>query len=202
MYYSQTRPASPPLITFAQMQSQLRITTDDEAQYIADLIDAATEYAEQALDSSLLTRVISVVYTTPQVFDLTGTSGMAVDFPSSWAQGQRFYLPRGPVSIGSVISAIDTNAKSLTFTQDRRGLADYCVLTPGQAFVAPLTITYTAGYGAAAAAVPADLRMAIRTHTATLFENRESVSEGKTLAAVPHSLEAFYRLRRRACPVA
>jgi len=152
MYYTQTRPLSPPLITFAQMQSQLRIVTVDEQQYITDLVSAATEYAEQALDSSLLTRTITAVYTLPQVFALYGASayagaGNGSDFPSNWLQGQRFFLPRGPVPIGAggITSAIDFNGKALTFTQDRGGLNDYLVLTPGQSFTAPLTIVPVAG---------------------------------------------------------
>jgi hypothetical protein len=197
MYYTYTRPTSPAVISWAQMQAQLRVVTDDEQQFVTDLVDACTEYAEQALDSSLLTRTITAVYDAPSVLNPGGFIG---SWPSNWHNGQRFFLPRGPVPIGGVVSITDTNGKSLSFTQDRSGFADYAVLTPDQNFVSPLTIVYSAGYGSAAANVPGDICMAIRLHASTLFEQRASTDE-KQILAVPHSLEAFYANRKRTAPV-
>ena len=202
MYWTGQRPSSPPLVTFAQAQAQLRIVTSDEQQYITDLIDACSEYAEQALDSSLLFRTITAVYNDgPPVFHPNGP-GPGIDaWPQNWMQGNRYFLPRGPVLLGNVQSITDANGQSLAFTQDRQGLMDYAILKPSQNFTGPVTIVYTAGYGSTAAAVPSDICMAIRTHVATLFENRTSADE-KAVLAVPHSLEAFYALRKRTPPVA
>lgn len=187
MLWTGTRPTSPPLATFAQLQSQLRIRSGEEEQYILDLLDACTEYAEQTLDTSLLTRTITATEYHQAAIDFWGT---AERYPN------RVYLPRGPVS--SVTSVTDSKSASISFTQQRFGLADFVVLN--DPYAAPVTIVYQAGYGADAASVPSDIKMAIRTHVAHLFERREAADE-KSIVNVPLSLMAFYALRRRTPPV-
>jgi len=187
MLWVGARPTAPPLVTFAQMQAQLRITTTDETQYITDLVDACTEHAENALDSSLLQRTIVATYYGAEPVNL---------WTDYWDKC-KLYLPRGPVQ--SITSVIDSNNTTITDWQlQRHGLADFCLVKG--VFVAPLTITYVAGYGNTAAAVPSDLCMAIRMHVASLYRFREPVSD-KALSTVPRSLEAFYALRRRTPPV-
>jgi len=170
--------------------SSLRVTTFDEQIYWQDLLDACTEYAENALDSSLLTRTITATYfeyhTTP-----LGFFGYDGYYP------RLLLLPRGPVQ--SITSITDANGNVINFNWETYGNSDKLRMLSG--YVAPLTVVYQAGYGDTADNVPSDIRMAIRTHVATLFEQRGSTDE-KAILAVPHSLEAFYQLRRRSCYVA
>jgi uncharacterized phiE125 gp8 family phage protein len=188
MKWTATRPAAPPLASFTQMQSQLRLTTTDEQIYWQDLLDACTEHAENALNSSLLVRTIVAVYYEP-----SNPSYQAYYRNTE----RRLHLPRGPVQ--SVSTAIDAAGITLTnYSLEREGNTD--LLHVGQGFTPPLTVTYTAGYGSNMTDVPADIRMAIRTHVATLFEQRASTDE-KTILPVPHSLEMFYAARRRGSPV-
>lgn len=187
MLWTGTRPTSPPLATFAQLQSQLRIRSGEEEQYILDLLDACTEYAEQTLDSSLLTRTITATYWHQGAVDFWGS-------PERYAD--RVFLPRGPVI--SVTSVIDANGQNIGYQSQRFGLADF-VQFMGP-YASPVVVTYQAGYGATADTVPADIRMAIRTHVAHLFERREAADE-QAVVNVPLSLVSFYGQRRRTPPV-
>jgi uncharacterized phiE125 gp8 family phage protein len=105
-------------------------------------------------------------------------------------------LPFGPLV--SVTSLVDDNDTTLTdYDVSAVGKSDRVKINEG--FSAPLTVTYQAGY-ASASDIPASIRHAILTHVATLFENRESVSDRAKLP-VPHSLEAFYQRKSRKVPV-
>ena len=192
--FSNVRPTSPAIVSFAQMQSQLRITATDEEQYIMDLVDAATEYAETALSASLLQRTITTVVGSD--FHLPAY-GIFYDHHHN-----RMTLPRGPVS--AVNSIVDVNGTAITnFALTRHGNSDGLVIrqSPGFGYSFPVTITYTAGYGPNVTDVPADIRMGIRTHVASLWRVRTSIEEG-ALMPVPHSLEAFYRAKARSVCVA
>jgi len=188
--WSGTRPTSPPLLTYPQLAAQLRIDDFDEQTYIMDLLDAATEYAEQALDSSLLTRTITATYYTSQTFDM---------YPGLfWGYEKRLVLPRGPVS--AIQSITDADANNITQYQlQRHGFTDEVSIR--QTYTAPLTIVYTAGYGDTAADVPADIRLALRTHVASLWRTRESISD-RQMIPTPQSLADFYARRNRTAPVA
>jgi uncharacterized phiE125 gp8 family phage protein len=185
MKWTGTRPTDPCLVTYGQMQSQLRIVSDDEQDYVDDVVDACIDYAEQALDASLLIRAITAIY-----YDQAGP------YYGVYRNYHRLALPRGPVQ--SVTSVTDANGTITGFTLEGEGNTDILKIT--QAWTAPLTVVFVAGFGSNVTDVPADIRMAIRTHAATLFEQRASTDE-KAILPVPHSLEAFYQLRRRSSPV-
>jgi uncharacterized phiE125 gp8 family phage protein len=188
MKWTATRPTTPPLVTFPQMQAQLRIDGVDEQDYITDLIDAATEHAENALATSLIRRNITATF-----YD----ENASIHNTNFNQNGTRLYLPHGPVA--SVTTVTDTNGNALTYRFGASGHAEYITIT-SVSYTYPITVVYVAGYGTTAATVPADIRMAIRTHVASLWSNRESISE-KAMVPVPHSLEQFYQLRRRTTPV-
>jgi uncharacterized phiE125 gp8 family phage protein len=190
---SNPRPSSSvtPLVTWAQMQAQLRLDTADEQQLISDYVDACIEYAEQALYSSLLTRTIVVQDAAP----------ISLVFWAACQPKARYELPRGPVQ--SITSMVDANGQVIppaNMILDGYGFLDILNVNYSS-YVAPVTITYVAGYGPAAANVPADICMAIRTHVAGLWRNRESISD-RTLLPVPHGLQDFYRLKARTTPAA
>jgi len=176
-----------PVVSSAQMTAQLRLDDPTELLYIADLVDAAAEYAEQAMDTSLITRTCTVIHYQPPMY-LTSVP--------VFTKQVKLFLPRGPVA--SITSVVDAISRAVTFTHERQGTEDYAVLTG--TFTMPITVTYAAGWGTAAQ-VPADIRLAIRTHVVSLWENRASVSDTHYLP-VPHSLEEFYAKRRRTSSVA
>lgn len=192
--YTNVRPSSPPLCTYPQLKAQLKIDADDEMQYLMDLLDAATEYAESALDASLLTRTI--------------TATIEEHYPaptfSFWPgdHSHRHFLPRGPVQ--SITSVTDSTGNAIQYKWERTGNSDFVIFTgqpPG--IVWPVTVVYQSGYGNTAAAVPADIRLALRAHVASLWSNREATTTGTNgqMADAPLSLQAFYSLKRRTTPV-
>jgi uncharacterized phiE125 gp8 family phage protein len=170
MKYSNARPSTPALITWDQIAAQLRLDQTDDEDYVNDLIDACTDYAETALESSLLNRTITATF----------------------YRQDTLWLPRGPIV--SITSVTDANGNHPPYDLEGYGTADLLVCPQGH--VSPLTVVYVAGFGTDSTNVPAQIRQAIRVHVSTLYENRESVAD-KNMMPVPHSLESFYRLNAR-----
>jgi uncharacterized phiE125 gp8 family phage protein len=163
-----TPPASQP-VDLDEVKAQLRIDSNDENEHLALLVDAAVDFAEDELAASLVQRrLIATFY---------------VDEP--------IHLPRGPLI--AIVSVIDDDGNAITdYDVSRVGHSDRIALNQTATF--PVTVTYDAGY--ADGSVPASIRLAILAHVGTLYENRESVVDKQKLA-VPHHLEAFYRLKSR-----
>lgn len=159
-------------VTWADAKAHAIIEVDADQAYVEMLIDAATDYAEHAMNTSLLPRTILATF-----YD-----------------GDELRLPRGPLI--EVLSVADADAEPVTdYTIRHVGRATMLATTAAR----PLNVTYRAGY-ANAAAIPAAMRIAILTHVATLYRTRESVAD-KQLTAVPHSLEAIYRRFKRGAGV-
>jgi hypothetical protein len=183
-----------PVLTFDDLTYFLRLDPDtaadpNEATLVNDMIAAATIFAEESMAMSLVNRTITATYW----HDHHRFPGSHYGLRDSVVP-----LPRGPVVPGSV-TVTDNGIAVTNAVVEAAGNADLLYLPSGWA--GPLVVTYTAGLGPDATTVPSDIRMAIRTHAGTMYENRESVSD-KSMAVVPHSLEAFYGRRARQTPVA
>lgn len=164
-----TPPADSP-VSWTEAKAHLRLDGDTEEGYVQSLIDAATDDAMEAMACSLVEQEITAVY----------------------YAGEPIHLPRGPViAVESVTDATDKTIAA--FDLERVGRSDRLKLR--ESYTAPLTVVYSAGYGNPDQ-VPPSLRLGILCHVATLYENRESVTDKQRLA-VPHQMEAFYRRRRR-----
>jgi uncharacterized phiE125 gp8 family phage protein len=197
--WSQTAPGSA-LFAFSDIAYHLRIDSDVQAltaeqNYVNSLVAAATEYAEEALYASLVTRTITATF-------------FLDDGPS-------LTLPRGPVQ--SITSVTDQDGAHPGYTLERYGRYDQ-IICPSWRLPMPymaiwdnypviqqlprrsLAVVYQAGFGDAATNVPADIMQAIRVHVGLMYEQRQSATD-RTITAVPHSLEAFYRLKSRQVPV-
>lgn len=158
-------------VTWDEAKKHLRLDVDTDQAYVESLIDAATDYAEESLSATLMQRERTVVF---------------------YAGEQTFALPKGPlVSVTSITDDADNIITDYTVTHV--GNSDRLTINASYRF--PLTVVYQAGSGTAPS-----IRLAILQHVATLYENRESVSD-KAKLPVPHTLEAFYRLKRRSVPV-
>jgi len=172
MKWTQSQPAQLP-VSYQDAATHLRLVDDDDRQYVLDLIAAAVEYAETAMGCSLITRTITAIFNA----------------------NEPLYLVRGPVQAVSSVQQTVNNTPITGTTPEGHGTADLLVI-PSNAWQAPLTVAYTAGYGNNPTDVPADIRLAIRQHVATLYENRETVAD-KQWIPVPHTLADFYRLKAR-----
>jgi uncharacterized phiE125 gp8 family phage protein len=181
MQYQVTTPPTNPLFQPADLAYHCRLDSDlaadaTEQQYLTDLLAAATEYAQEATASSLLTQTLTASYYTGDTDN------------REWLT-----LPRGPVT--SVISVTSNGEPVTQFTLTRIGNTDRLQVPNG--WQEPLTVIYTAGYGVDPQDCPGDIRHAIRQHVATLYEYRETVTEKSTATVVPHTLDAFYQRKNR-----
>lgn len=164
-----TPPAQTP-ISLIQAKDHLRVSTTDEDDLIDTYIAAATDYAQDRLNACLIQQTIRATY----------------------YAGEPLYLPRGPLM--SVTSVQDANEAALPYSI--RHVGHRIEIVPTAALTYPVTVVYTAGYGSSPNDVPAAIRLAIRQHVASMYAQRESIAD-KPLAAVPQSLEDFYRLKAR-----
>lgn len=162
-------PATQPL-DLISAKDHLRVSTSDEDDLIDVYITAATDYAQDRLNTCLIQQTIRATY-----YDAAP-----------------LYLPRGPLL--SLLYVADKNELEVAYTI--RHVGHRIEIVPAAAPTYPVTVAYTAGYGDTANDVPASIRLAIRQHVASMYAQRESIAD-KPLAAVPQSLEDFYRLKAR-----
>jgi uncharacterized phiE125 gp8 family phage protein len=169
-----TPPTSLPVTSFA-VETHLRLQPSTEPQtYIDLLVQAATDFAEESMATSLMPRTLCATF----------------------YGREPIVLPRGPIiSIASIVDAGQTAVSNYTLQNVGRTTR----VVPAAAVDYPVSVMYEAGY--VAGRIPPSIKLAILAHVATLYEHRESVGE-KAMAAIPHSLQAFYRLHSRKVGIA
>lgn len=171
-------PAAEPIL-WAEAMLYLRLDSEDEKTTVEAFITAAREAVEEQTQLQLI----------------TATWELCLDaFPSDLCPIE---LPRPPLASISSIAYIDENGDSQTLAA-----SDYQAdlksrpgrLVPAVDEVWPdtqadklnaVTITYTAGYGAAGTAVPRPLRQAMLLLVSHWFENREAVISGTIASELP-----------------
>lgn len=167
-------PAEEP-VSLAEAKLHLRLTTDDEDLLLQALLQAARERVEMHTNRALVTSTWE-------------------EMRESWPWTDRFELPRPPLQAVEWIryrdvanvehelgpehydapAALDSGRVVLAYL--------HCWPTVMLRPAAPITIRYEAGYGAAAE-VPGPIRAAILLLVAHLYEHREAVVVGNSLAA-------------------
>ncbi len=170
MKYTVTTPPSGRPVDYATAKNHLRLDSNEEQTVVELAIDAATDFAQDAMGTSLLAQTIMATFYV----------------------GEDIALPRGPLI--AITSVTDGNGRIITdYDVWRVGHSDR--LTINEAHEHPITVAYTAGYPNVAA-IPASIRQAILVHVGTLYAMRESVMDGSP-KPVPHSLADFYKLKGR-----
>lgn len=183
-----TAPAVEP-VSVADAKEQSRIDISDDDSLIAEYLAAARKYAEDALTSSAF---------------ITQTWQLTMD---AWPGGSTIYLPRAPLQSVTSVKYYDEDDNGSTFAS-----SNYYVDTaskPGRLVLKsdaswPTTelreangvlITFVAGYGDAAAAVPGPIKAGIRLLFGDLYENRENsfVAQGVTLTELPFGVRMLFQ---------
>lgn len=188
-----TAPASYP-VTTAEAKVHLNISVADDDTYIAGLITAATGNIESLTGRRLINQTWKY-------------------FLDDWPDEDHIVLPYGKVQSVTSITYYDEDGDSAVFSTDSY-IADTdsdpgrIVLKPSESWPTvalyssnPIVIQYVCGYGATSAAVPEELKLAIKILIAHLYENREPVVVsyiGRVAStALPYSIDALtanYRL--------
>ena len=180
-------PAVEPL-TLEETKGHLRVDWSDEDAYLLTLIRSARAHAEQFLRRALLT----------QTWRLTLDGFPCTDV---------LPLPRPTLQAVSAFTYIDTAGQQQTvdsaiYRVDADAFPGRIVL--GYAQVWPFTqavrnavsVTYTAGYGDDAAAVPDDIRAALLLLIGHWYANRESVVTGTIATELPQSARSLLWMHR------
>lgn len=178
-----TGPAAEPVTT---SEAKLHLREDGTAQdtVVAALVTAAREAVEQRLGRALISQ----------------TWRLKMDaFPASSLEAIR--LPLAPLASVSSIAYVDGAGATQTWAS-----SNYVVSTgtlPGEVRLAydaaswpvtrdqpeAVTVTYVAGYGASASAVPGPIKQAILLLVGHYYENRESVVTGTIASDLPQTVE-------------
>lgn len=176
-------------------KSDLGVTNNAEDQRLTELVLRAMAYMERALDIALLT--------TSYLWCLNGFGTLRGDLDDFWFEPVNenghcwpyMSVPRWPlVSVQSVkyydAAGVLQTISSTNYQVDARShpgriatVSGYSWPTPGRR-LDPVEIAFTAGFGATADSVPADLRGALSLLAAHWNENREASIPGG-LASVP-----------------
>lgn len=171
------RTASPSVEPLTRTEAKLFCRVDHTAD--DDLIDALIKSARERIEEDLERALIT------QTWQLS---------LSGWPSTGVIRLPRAPLAAVTSVVYVDDDGNSNTFSS-----AGYSINTaaePGELLLPPsgawpsaslypglsITITYTAGYGAASSAVPASILAALRLLVKHLYDNRETVVIGRAEA--------------------
>ena len=178
-------------VSVAEAKAHMRIDASAEDALIASLIITSRLHIEAALGLALLSQAWSY-------------------FVDAWPRSREIVLPLKPVQAVDAIRiwAQDGTSQTLaanTYTLDGDGTPPRLVLNSSSAPPAPgrgangIEIAFDAGYGDAAADVPAPIRQALLLLVAHWYENREPHRIGASDVEIPNMVSALlasYRGRR------
>lgn len=171
-----TEPAAEPL-SLDELKLQCRVSGTDEDALLAIYIAAARRHAEAETGRSLITRTLE------QVLDAFPTGG-AVELgrPPVLSIASVQYVPAG----GSALVTLDPAAYVLDSVSGPGWVLPVSGTWPATADLAnSVRVQFTAGYGATAASVPADIRAWLLLTAAMLYEQRTAVDTTGRATALP-----------------
>lgn len=168
-------------VSLSEAKLHLRVDHDEDDALISSLIVAAREQAEAFTNRAFIEQTL--VLTMDEFCD-------------------RIKLPKPPfISVTSVVY-LDGSGDSQTVSGAVYRIASrfepaLLTLEPGQVWPSTydvddaVTITYKAGYGGAASAVPDSVKAAIKMIVESLYENRGDLSQGVTISEIPMTSRAL-----------
>jgi uncharacterized phiE125 gp8 family phage protein len=176
-----------PAVSLAEAKAHLRVDHSNDDGLIESLIKAATQHLDGpqgSLGRALITQTLELR------LDCFLFSGPIT-------------LPYPPLGSVTSVKYVDQNGTEQTVSTDV-----YRVIGGGaglsrvdlkydQSWPSPrsqreaVLIRYTAGYGTTSTDVPEAIRAAIKLHVGVLYENREAVAVGNTVAELPMAYEAL-----------
>jgi uncharacterized phiE125 gp8 family phage protein len=171
-------------LTLAEVKAHLRVTHSDEDDLITAYAVAARQWCEEYTRRSFI----------DTTWRMTMDSFTGDDDGSIWIER---------ADVRSITSVVYTDSSG---TQQTVAASVYAAQTgaPGRVYLrsgaswptpaqtpASVSITFVAGYGAAASDVPRTVKSAILLMAANLYENREPVAVGASVSSLPLSVESL-----------
>tara|TARA_R100000458_G_C8228917_1_gene211186 strand:+ start:276 stop:896 length:621 start_codon:yes stop_codon:yes gene_type:complete len=190
-----TGPASEPIST-AEAKTQLRIDGSSEDTLIGEYIKAARGLLERQMRRAFITQTITLKLDKFPTDDGKPRKSLEQGFGGNGT----ILLPRSPAIAITSVQYVDTNGATQTLSSSLYEVdttSEPARLHPAYDEDWPdtreienaVTVTYTAGYGAASD-VPEELRLAIRLLVGVYFEQREAIST-MNWQEVPLGLQAL-----------
>lgn len=178
------------LLTPAEVKAHCRVDTTDDDNLLTMLIAAATSYLD----------------------GYSGILGRAL-LQQTWKQSFEGFTDDMRLAVGDLIgvtsvkyydaSNVQWTLAGTVYTAAADEIGPYLDLAPGQSWPATyarddaVEVTWTAGYGTAAASVPAAIRQAALLLIGHWYANREAVNIGNIVAEVPMAVAALIAPFRR-----
>lgn len=194
-----TEPSAEP-VTVAEAKTHLRVDGSDDDTYIGALVTAARQHVEHVTSRALVTQTLALTLdhfpgTAHGILDLRMRPEELRGRGHDWV----IRLPRSPLQSVSSITYIDDAGASQTLAASKYDVDTSSLvprITPAYSEVWPttrpipnaVTVTFVAGYGAAAD-VPAALKQAMLVLIGTMYEHRETVVAGAAPEKVPHTFD-------------
>jgi len=175
-------PAKEPL-SLEEAKRFLRITTDGEDDVVLSLVAAARKRVERGTELALITQTVEA-----KVDGFWGCYALELPMPPLQEVLSVKYL-----DVDGVLQTLDpTTYKVSTHRRPGRVWLAYGKSWPAtRAEPECVTVTFKAGFGDDAAALPASLVHAVRLLAAHYDRNREAVLSGVVPALVPEGVEAL-----------
>lgn len=179
------------VLTTAQAKAHLRVDFAADDDVIAALVDAATKRAEQETGLALINQTVRAeLHAAP-------SSGTAIELPVAPLSSVTSVTYRDSSNVEQTLAsaAYQTSAPS-------EGRA-YIVEAEGYSWpstrvgVESLVVTFVAGFGAAATAVPQDIKQGILLLVGHWYSNREDAAPVE-LKPIPQAAAVLFAARRRA----
>jgi len=190
-----TAPAVEPwTVSDAEVQKHLELDDTSGDDYVTALLKAARITLERQTGRSLIDTVWRAEW------DMLPRAGTYQGAPVV----RELVLPRAPLSAVTSVTYLDSTGASATVSASDYTVGPLDPARPGRlwldddaswpdlgSYPGALRCTFTAGYGAAATAIPADLRLAVLWLTAWWYEERQPVNVGNITSELPHHLAAI-----------
>jgi uncharacterized phiE125 gp8 family phage protein len=177
-------------VTVDELKAHCRVDSHDEDDYLLSLVDLATDFVQGHTGRQLI----------------TATWRLTLDgFAEGIDDDGEFRLPKAPLQSISSISYLDTAGDSQTWssaewqaTHPAGPMAPRGRLAPAPGYSWPQTeagrrgavvVTFVAGYGAAATAVPARIKHALKLYAAEAYARREPIVVGRLVMPASQTVE-------------
>lgn len=201
MGYGLTQTVAPAVEPVSRAEAKLWLRVDADLTEDDALIDALIAAARKKVEDFTGRQLITATWRlTLDGFPGEGRNGDGCGIEDGW----RVYCPNPPlIAVSSIVYAEQSAGTSTTLAaSDYRvdAAREPGVIEPtydegawpvSRDQAASVTITYTAGYGAAATAVPDGLKLAMRLAIAHWYDNRAEVVTGTIATQLPMAFEAL-----------